>query len=166
MPTEKKRICVLHHDLTLYCDIKEKGLLNDPTDITTLNGRYFVTVESAIVVLKIDFQKRSFEAHKIEKMVMAGGCTESFSDELELRGICACSQYLYVAEASGRLLCLQYNPTGYKLNYIGAVPDCSPIAVAHYNGEVYFSQTTREGCFIAKVTHTQSTMAYDTLFRI
>ena len=163
----ENRICVLNHNLDLVFDIKQRGLIIDPSDITELDGTFFVTTYAAIVAIDINFQTRSFKARKIKKMMIDGAKPECFSDDKELRGICAHHQHLYVAEYKGRILCLRYDVSGH-LHYVDSIKDCSPLVVACHSGTVYFSRSTpKNESYIAKITKDEfGTLRYEDLFKI
>ena len=162
------KISILNEKMDLCYDINHRGLLIDPTDITELDGTYFVTTYTAIVAIDVDFQEKSFEARKIEEIMIDGKATP-FSVENELRGICADHQYLYVTESRNRLLRLEYDVLSGQLKYAGSLNDCSPIVVASHNGVVYFSRTVPDGrCYISQVTTNShgELLGYKDLFKV
>ena len=162
---EENKISVFSHNLDLYFHIKLKNILISPTDITVLDGIYFVTVYAAIVAITIDFGKQTFDALKIGGMI-ENRKFQHFNVEIQLRGICTGDKYLYVTETTGRLLRLMYDKEKKKLNYISSM-QCSPITVAHHNGTVYFSRKTSQGdYYIAKVTEDNGGMGYKNLFKV
>ena len=162
---EENNISIFHPNLDLYCHIKPKSILISPTDITMLDGIYFVTAYAAIVAITIDFDKQTFDALKIGGMI-DNHKFQQFNVKIQLRGICAGDKYLYVTETDGRLLCLKYDKEKKKLHYISS-NRCSPINVAHHNGTVYFSRKTNRGdYYIAKVTEDYGGMGYEDLFKV
>ena len=162
---EENKISIFHDNLDLCCHINPKNILISPTDITVLDGIYFVTAYAAIVAITIDFDKQTFDALKIGCMI-ENRKFQQFSVEIQLRGICAGDKYLYVTETTGRLLCLKYDKEKKKLHYISSM-QCSPINVAHHNGTVYFSRKTSQGdYYIAKVTEDYGGMGYEDLFKV
>ena len=162
---DENRITIFHHNLDVYCHKKTPKNLTKPTDITVLNGIYFVTAYAAIAAITIDFDAQTFEAVKI-KGVYYNKTFRPFS-EAELRGICADGQYLYVTQLNSALLCLKYDRKSKKLYFISSIR-CSPITVAHHNGTIYFSRTTKDDFHIAKVTKncSEHDMSYEDLFKV
>ena len=144
-----------------------------PLDITKLGGTIFVTAKSAIYIMDIDFSQERFKCTMYNFVMSPEGKAEHFKDTVYLRGICNNGRYLYVSErgSSGRLLCLDFNKDQDQLLYVDAEnnctkhcspescsPDCSPIVVVHHNGNMYYSQGTRERKYhIIKVTHEPGT---------
>ena len=161
---EENKISIFHDNLDLYCHINLKNILMSPTDITMLDGIYFVTAFAAIVAITIDFDKQTFDALKIGGMIK-NRKFKKLTGKKQLRGICAGDKYLYVTETTGRLLCLKYDKEKKMLHYISSIR-CSPINVAHHNGTVYFSRKTSQGdYYIAKVTEHYGEMGYEDLFK-
>ena len=151
----KKEICIFDHDLNLQYRIDHPYLESGPIDITEFDGRFIVAIKSAILVLEIDFVERTFEVTRLDRYLMNNGKIVPFNRKLELRGVCASDQYLYVAEGSGRLLCFIY--TDSQLRYVNAIPSCSPVAAVHDGTTVYYSRRITGGRFaIAEVTHDES----------
>ena len=149
--SKENSICIFHPNLDLYCEIKNDDILLNQTDITMLNGTYFVTTHSAIVVININFDNGTYNAHQIKGMHHNGLPFEMFSKEKQLRGICTDDKHLYVAETNGRLLLLDYDEAKKQLHCIDSI-QCSPIVVAYHNGTVYFCRKDKDGkFFIAKV---------------
>ena len=147
----KKEICIFDHDLNLQYRIDHLYLESGPIDITEFDGRFIVAIKSAILVLEIDFGAGTFKVTRLDRYLMNNGKIVPFNRKLELRGVCASDQYLYVAEGSGRLLCFIY--TDSQLRYVNAIPSCSPVAVVHDGTTVYYSRRITVGRFaIAEVT--------------
>ena len=145
------KICIFDHELNLCYRIKHRNIESGPIDITFFEGKFFVVIKNAIVVFEIDFESKNYKVVKITKFYNDHK-PEPFNAELELRGITASDQYLYVTETSGRLLCLLYHD--HKLIYISSIPNCSPVVVVHNAGSIYYSRRTSEGKFaLASVTH-------------
>ena len=158
-----KKICIFDHELNLCYSIKHRHLESGPTDITYFDGKFFVTIKSAIIVLKIDFERKTYKISKKSRFFVDNK-PEPFNAELELRGIAASDQYLYVTETSGRLLCLSYHPKNYQLVYMGSIPPCSPIVVVCDAQRVYFSRRTPEGGSAISIVSPDSSrneMTYD-----
>ena len=150
----KKQICIFDNDLNLLYRIDHQYLVSGPIDVMFYHNRLFVTIKAGILVFEIDFINKRFEVTKIERITMEDGRTEPFNPRLELRGICANHQFLYVAERNGRLLCLEFTSAAMELKYIDAIHRCSPYVVTHDSGTVYYSKHTKDGKFyIAKITH-------------
>ena len=146
------QICVLNHDLDLLCNIKLLRI-HDPMDITKIDENYFVSTKGAILRINFDIEKESVDVVEY-KSFKKGSLNEDFKDDLELRGICARGEYLYVSEQheSGRLLCLKF--ANEELKYVDAIPECAPNAVTKHQNKVYFSQGVYGGKFsIVEVTH-------------
>ena len=163
-----KKICIFDHELNLRYSIKHRHLESGPIDITFFDGKFFVAIKSAIIVLEIDFESKTYKISK-KSRILVDNKPEPFNAELELRGIAtsdqASDQYLYVTETSGRLLCLLYDPKNCQLVYIDSIPQCSPVVVVYDAGCVYYSRRkNKEGRFaISKVIHDSSTneMTYE-----
>ena len=163
--SKENSIYIFHPNLNLLFEIKNDDMLLNQTDITMLNGKYFVTTHSAIVVFNINFENETYNAHRINGMHYNGHPFEMFSKEKKLRGICSDNKHLYVAETNGRLLLLDYNETKKQLHCIDSI-QCSPIVVAHHNGTVYFCQKDKDGkFFIAKVIANYGT-DYEDIFQV
>ena len=152
----KNQICVLNHDLDLLCNIKLK--IHDPIDITKIGENYLVSTKGAILRINFDIEKRSVNVVKY-KSFKNGNENEDFKDDLELRGICAKGEYLYVSEQheSGRLLCLKF--VNEELKYVDAIPKCAPNAVTEHRNKVYFSKGVFGRNFsIVEITHEEQDM--------
>ena len=157
-----KQICIFDHELSLHYRITHDYLLSGPTDIAVFCNTFFVTLKSSIIVFQIDFDSKTYKAMKMDSFV-TNRKTEIFKQALELRGICACKQYLYVAESSGRLLCLEYDFENSRLVYVDSIPKCCPVVVVHDAGTIYYSRRTTEGKFtIARVHHDSVTNKMET----
>ncbi|CAI8037905.1 hypothetical protein GBAR_LOCUS21172 [Geodia barretti] len=157
-----KQICIFDHELSLHYRITHDYLLSGPTDIAVFRNTFFVTIKSSIIVFQIDFDSKTYKAMKMDSFV-TNRKTEIFKQALELRGICACKQYLYVAESSGRLLCLEYDFENSRLVYVDSIPKCCPVVVVHDAGTIYYSRRTTEGKFtIARVHHDSVTNKMET----
>jgi hypothetical protein len=164
----KNKMSILNDKLDLCYDINRKDLLIDPTDVTELDGTYFVTTYTAIVAIDVEFEEQSYRARKIETLVIDGK-EEAFSVDKELRGICADHQYLYVVESNSRLLRLEYDSIRGQLKYAGSLRDISPVVVACHDGEVYFSRIAQDSrCYISQVTTNGNgeLLGYIDLFRV
>ena len=144
--TETKKICIFDHELNLRYSIKHHHLESGPIDITFFDGKFFVTIKSAIIVLEIDFERKTYKICKKSGILMDNK-PEPFNAGLELRGIAASDKYLYVTETGGRLLCLWYHPKNCQLLYIHSIPRCSPIVVVCDARHVYYSRHTIQGRF-------------------
>jgi hypothetical protein len=148
----KKEICIFNHGLDLLYKINGIGF--SPIDIAKIGKDYFVSTNSAILLIDLDIDKKSVENFHAFKCFSNGSNTEVFEPNLELRGICAIDRYLYVSEQhkNGRLMCLEF--TGKELRYIDAIQKCAPNAVSHHNGKIYYSEGVFNGKFyIVEVTH-------------
>ena len=146
-----KEICIFTHGLDLLYKIN--GINFSPIDITKIGKKYFVSTSGAILLIDLDIDKESVDFQPF-KCFSNGSNTEGFKPNLELRGICARDQYLYVSEKhkNGRLMCLEF--TGRELRYIDAIPNCAPNAVCHHNRKIYYSEGVFNGKFdIVEVTH-------------
>ena len=141
-----QKICIFDHELNLRYSIKHHHLESGPIDITFFDGKFFVTINSAIIVLEIDFESKVYKISKKSRFLVENK-PEPFNEELELRGITASDQYLYVTENGGRLLCLWYHPKNCQLLYIHSIPRCSPLVVVCDARQVYYSRRTIEGRF-------------------
>jgi hypothetical protein len=164
----KNKMSILNDKLDLCYDINHRGLLIDPTDVTELDGTYFVTTYTAIVAIDVEFEEQSYRARKIEAFTIDGE-EEAFSVDKELRGICADHQFLYVVESNSRLLRLEYDSLSGQLTYAGSLGDISPVVVSCHNGEVYFSRIAQDSrCYISKVTTNGNgeLLGYIDLFRV
>ncbi|CAI8042478.1 hypothetical protein GBAR_LOCUS23575 [Geodia barretti] len=152
-----KKICIFDHELNLRYSIKHHHLESGPIDITFFDGKFFVTIKSAIIVLEIDFERKTYKICKKSGILMDNK-PEPFNAGLELRGIAASDKYLYVTETGGRLLCLWYHPTNYQLVYTDSIPQCSPVVVVYDAGCVYYSRRkNKKGRFaISRVVHDSS----------
>ena len=159
------RICIFNPNNNIWWKIKHNIMLPNQTDITMLNGTYFVTTDSAIVVITINFDNGTYIAHKIKGMYYNSNNFEHFNQDKQLRGICSDDKYLYVAEKNGRLLILKYDEVKKQLHCIDSIM-CSPIVVAHHNGTIYFSRKgNNEKFFIAKVIANNGT-DYKDIFQV
>jgi hypothetical protein len=123
----KTHICILNHDL----DLLYKLILGfKTTDITVFDGKYFVTTTSSIISISdINFEDKKFTGHT--ELTIEG--------ELELRGICASDQYLYVtqkSESHGFLLCLQFDAGHLKV--IAKDEVSAPPGAVFYDGNTLF----------------------------
>jgi hypothetical protein len=157
-----KQICIFDHELSLRYRITHNYLLSGPTDIAVFREIFFVTIKSSIIVFQIDFDSKTYKAIKMDSFV-TNRKTENFKQALELRGICASKQYLYVAESSGRLLCLEYDFENSQLVYVDSIQKCCPVVVVHNAGTIYYSRRTIEGKFtIASVHHDSATNKMET----
>ena len=164
----KNKMSILNDKLDLCYDINHRGLLIDPTDVTELDGTYFVTTYTAIVAIDVEFEKQSYRARKTEAFTIDGE-EEAFSVDKELRGICADHQFLYVVESNSRLLRLKYDSLSGQLTYAGSLGDISPVVVSCHDGEVYFSRIAQDSrCYISKVTTNSNgeLLGYIDLFRV
>lgn len=151
----EKQICIFDRNLNLSFKIKH-NLLRFPTDITAFNGKYFVTSKDEIVIIDIDFKKRKFKAHIINKMILTKrDIAKSFKS---VRGICASQHYIYVTERAGRVLCLEYNAQRVQLNYVAHLTDIFPAVIAHHDGTTVCSKSISSS--------DNSNEAYNFTFRI
>ena len=166
----KDQICILDEELNIRYSL---ALQFCPLDVTKLSGRIFVTAKSAIYIMDINFSQERFKCTMYNCMMSPEGEAEHFKGTVYLRGICNNGQYLYVTEKgpNGRLLCLEFSKDKDKLLYVDAEnnctkhcspgscsPDCSPVVVVHHNGNMYYSQGTREREYhIIKITHEPGT---------
>ena len=157
------KIFIFHLNLDLYCETSANEILQDPMDITLFDGIYFVTTHAAIVAITFHFTTSSFTAKQI-RGVIVNGKMENFRVDRRLRGICRDNEHLYVAEVGGRLLCLRYDKTNKQLHYVDSI-DCSPVAVAHHSGTIYFCRKQKESFYIAKVTWCDK-MDFEGIFKL
>ena len=151
-------IRILDHHMNLVYDISTQNLLSHPTDIAFDGTSYYVTCKSFIAIIDINFSKKSFWVSTITKMSTCENC-ESDRNFKSLRGICTHNGYLYVTERQGRVLCLKYEKHPNILTLIGEIANVSPMVIAQYDGEIYYSRkvidTSRSNYTfeIVKVTH-------------
>ena len=149
------QICILNHNLDLLCKIKPRthDPIHDPLDITKIDENYFVSTKGAILRINFDIKKMSVVVVEY-KSFKNGSKNENFKHNIELRGICARGEYLYVSEKHGRLLCLKF--ANDELKYVDAIPKCDPNAVTEHQNKIYFSQGEYGRNFsIVEVTHEQ-----------
>ena len=143
----KQKICILDLDLTLHHLLEVEF---NPIGITKLHNKYFVATRGAIQVMDINFDEKNFKVKKYEKM-KSDGKMDNFIPKVELRGICADDNYLYVTErdesSGGRILCLDFDEKDFILKYFhkNCCADCTenkccPIAIAHHNDMILYSQ--------------------------
>ena len=157
-----KQIRIFDLNLKIKCIIKDRNLLRFPTDITTFEGKYFVSSEDEIIIIDIDFNKQKFKAHTVHKMTMNGQdniitkCFNSVRGILcasqdntncfnSVRGICASQDYLYVTERFGRVLCLKYKAHQVQLNSVAQLTGVLPIVIAHHAGKIVCSKGMYSG---------------------
>ena len=152
--TSNDRICVLDKDLNHICYILG---ITSPKDITYFQGKYFVTSRGngQIVVLDIDFAKRSFRRCNIQKMTINNNdVNPSFNPSFshKIRGICAKGNYLYVTERAGRILCLEYQPKSClqcdQLRYVTELDGQGPITIISDNDNIYYTRKDRDKNYI------------------
>ena len=122
--------------------------------------------------MDINFSQKRFKCTMYNCM-MSPGKAEHFKGTVNLRGICNNGLYLYVTEkgSNGQLLCLEFSEDKDQLLFVDAEnnctkhcspgscsPGCSPVVVVHHEGNIYYSQGTRERKYhIIKVTHVPGT---------
>ena len=174
-----KKICILNlnldHKFNLNLDFVPYG-------ITILNGKYFITGDTTIGVIDIDFEKNNFKIMKWTRMEVKDG-NEDFQENSRFRGICASNEYLLVTEVNKtdsnyrRLLCLQLIENrlrcvdvkrGFSEHCIDVCDKeiCSPVVVTHCNEENdYYSQGYFDGVFhIVRVIIENNTLETKKLF--
>ena len=160
---DSKNHCVrvLNEELTLWFSIPD---IQEPMDITYFKGLYFVTSRysstGAIVILDIDLPSKTYTLKLLITEV------DSISFCSHIRGICANNEYLYVAErgypleVGGRILCLEYDPSGCKLKYVSefTTQDNTHLPldiVCDSDNTVYYSARDEGNTnfFVAKLIH-------------
>ena len=179
----------------LVCSAKKISILNlnldhifnlnldfVPYGITILHGKHFITGDKIIAVIDMDLENsNNFKIMKWTRMEVNDG-NEDFQENSYFRGICASNEYLLVTEVNDtdsnyrRLLCLQLIDNRLRCvavkrgfsEHCGDLCDkerCSPVVIAHCNGENYYSQGYFDGVFhIVRVTITNNTLETKKLF--
>lgn len=141
---KNQKLCILDFSLTL-CHVLNLSI--NPIGIAKFHDQYLVTTKADIKIIEIDFQKQKYQ----EK-----GCvhTKIFNTGIDLRGICASKQHIYVTENDrtnkGRLICLKFEQGCLECVYVknkfskycskGCSPKCSPIALVYNDETVYYTQ--------------------------
>ena len=141
---KNQKLCILDISLKL-CHVL--NLSFNPIAIAQFHDQYFVTTKADIRIIDFNFKGKEFQEI---------GCvpTNIFNSGVDLRGICASKQHIYVIENDrinkGRLLCFKFEQGCLECVYVkntfseycskGCSPKCSPIALVYNDETVYYTQ--------------------------